>query len=125
MSIILLCHTKVKQFKNPMGADYDRFQPDMNDKTWSLSHKWSDVVLFGNFDISVVGRGGNEVSDPSKKGKGMGGKQRMMYTVRDAAYDAKNRLGLAEEISMGSTPAEGWKNFIEEVKKGRGEKTNG
>jgi AAA domain len=119
MTVVLLCHTKVKQFKNPLGADYDRFQPDMHDKTWSLTHKWADCVLFGNFSTSVVGRGGAEVADPSKKGKGMGGKQRLLYAVRDAAYDAKNRLGLPEEISMGLTPAEGWKNFLEAVKKGK------
>lgn len=115
MAIVLLCHTKVKPFKNPEGADYDRYQPDMHDKTWGLTHKWCDVVLFGNFDTTVqVKKTGD------KQGKASGGQQRVMYTERHAAYDAKNRLGLASEIEMGGNADESWKNFIEAVKAGKG-----
>jgi hypothetical protein len=116
MTVFILCHTKVKSFKNPTGADYDRYQPDMNEKTWGLTHKWADCVLFGNFDVTVQGKGGKEIVDTSKKGKGMGGKQRILYTERDAAYDAKNRLGLPAEIDMGGSAAEGWSNFMSAVK---------
>lgn len=114
MTIMWLCHTKVKPFKNPTGADYDRYQPDVHEKTWSLSHKWADCVLFGNFEVSVK----TDKAD-SKKGKATGGNYRMMYTQRDAAWDAKNRLGLPEEIEMGSSPQEAWKNFMEAIKQGK------
>ncbi len=105
MSIVLLCHTKVKTFKNPVGADYDRYQPDMHDKTWGLSHKWADAVLFLNFETFV-----NE-KDPKKKGKAQNSQARIMYTERHAAFDAKNRMGLTSEIDMGSSAVEAWGNF--------------
>ena len=113
--MFLLCHTKVKPFKNPEGPDYDRYQPDVHEKTWGLSHKWADCVMFGNFEVTVQ----VDKSD-AKKGKGTGGACRLMYTERHAAYDAKNRLGLAPEIEMGSSPAEAWQNFVGAIKAGRG-----
>jgi hypothetical protein len=114
MTVIALTHTKVKPFRNPEGADYDRYQPDVHEKTWGLSHKWADCVLFGNFDVTVQ----TDKAD-SKRGKGAGGKFRMMYTERSAAYDAKNRLGLASEIEMGNSAAEAWAAFMTAVKAGR------
>jgi hypothetical protein len=118
MTIFCLCHTKVSTFKNPEGADYDRYSPDCNAKTWSLTHKWADAVLFGNFE-TVVDTGG-----VSKKGKARGGQQRMLYTERHASYDAKNRLGLPPEIALGNSPAEAWANFTAAVRAGREHVTN-
>ena len=114
MTVLLLCHTRVRPFRNPEGPDYDRYQPDVHEKTWGLSHKWADCVLFGNFETTVQ----VDKAD-AKKGKGTGGACRLMYTERHAAYDAKNRLGLAPEIEMGSSPAEAWANFLGAIKAGR------
>lgn len=118
MGIMALVHTKVKPFKNPIGADYDRFAPDMHDKTWSLSHKWADCVLFGNFEIVMTAVTENRKTGASR-GKAIGGKIRMMYTENDAAYDAKNRLGLPAEIEMGNSANEAWVNFVAALKAGR------
>jgi hypothetical protein len=105
MAIICLCHTKVKTFKNPEGADYDRYQPDMHEKTWGLSHKWADAVLFLNFETFV-----NE-ENAKKKGKATSSQARMLYTERHAAYDAGNRLGLPAELDMGNSGEEAFNNF--------------
>lgn len=113
MSILLLSHTKVQPFKNPEGADYDRYQPDMHHKTWGLSHKWADAVLFGNFETFVSAK------DPEKKGKATSSRARFAYTERHAAYDAKNRMGLPEEIDMGGSGQEAWGNFVQALKAAR------
>lgn len=114
MSILFLCHTKVKPFKNPEGADYDRYQPDVHEKTWGLTHKWADNVYFGNFEVSV------QTDKPdAKKGKGTGGAYRIMYVERRAAHDAKNRVGLTGEIEMGNSPAEAWTNFMAALRAAR------
>jgi hypothetical protein len=120
MGILMLCHTKVATFKNPEGPDYDRYQPDMNAKTWATTHKWADVVLFGNFETVVTGGSAGDGSKQGRKGKGAGGSVRMMYAERTAAYDAKNRLGLPSEIEMGGSPAEAWANFQAARKAGQG-----
>lgn len=118
MTIFILCHTKVAPFRNPLGADFDRYQPDVDKRTWSLTSKWCDAILFCNFDAAVSAIRENKKTG-EQKGKGSGGKIRMMYTEHDAAYDAKNRLGLAPEIDMGESAAEAFKNFMEAVKAGR------
>ena len=53
MGILALCHSKIAPFKNPEGPDYDRFTPDLHAKTWGLTHKWADYVLFLNFETHV------------------------------------------------------------------------
>lgn len=98
MCILLLCHTQIKRFKNPEGDDFNRYSPDMNDKTWGATHKWADVVLFGNFHTVV-----------DDKGKAAGGTQRVLCCTRTAAYDAKNRVGLPDVIDMGNSPQEGFR----------------
>lgn len=115
LGIVLLCHTKVATFKNPEGPDYDRYQPDMHAKTWALTHKWADMVLFGNFETFVTGGTAGTDTKQGRKGKGTGGNLRMLYTERTAAYDAKNRVGLPAEIEMGTSPAQAWKNFREAI----------
>ena len=125
MTVFLLCHTKVSTFKNPEGADYDRYSPDMHAKTWSLTHKWADVVLFGNFSAAVVGQRGKEEMDPSKKGKGKGGNLRILLTERTAAYDAKNRLGLPAEVDMGDDARSSFENFKNAVKAAKESGANG
>lgn len=118
MTILGLAHTKVENFKNPEGPDFDRYQPDMNKKTWGLTHKWADVVLFGNFETTMTAVKTDKKTGASK-GKGMGGQHRILYTERHAAYDAKNRLNLPPEIDMGENAAEAWTSFITAVKAGR------
>lgn len=108
MCILLLTHTRVKNFKNPEGLDYGRYSPDMHEKTWGATHKWADVVLFGNFQTVV-----------DSKGKAAGGDRRILCATRTAAYDAKNRVGLSDEIDMGSSPQEAWRSFTAALVAGR------
>jgi len=105
MTIVALCHSRVKEFKNPLGANYDRYQPDMHEKTWGLTHRWADAILFLNFETFLT------ETDATKKGKASGSKARILYTERDAAYDAGNRFGLPPEIEMGDSAQQAWENL--------------
>lgn len=109
IAIICLVHTRVARFSNPEGTDYDRYEPDMHRKTWGLTHKWADMVLFSTF-YTVV----------DSDGKGQGGQERILYTERHAAYDAKNRSGLPESIGFGPDAATAWRNFTTAVQAARG-----
>lgn len=113
MAVFCLSHAKIRTFKNPLEADYDRYMGNMHETTWTITADWSDVTLFGNFEVTVDAAAG------AAKGKGKGGQSRIMYTQHHAAYDAKNRLGLPEEIEMGKSPAEAWANFKSAIKAGR------
>lgn len=103
MSILLLAHSIVKPFKNPTADDYDRFVPDLHHKTWSVTHRWADMVLFLDYYV--------EVTDDGGRAKGRGGQQRTMYTEHHAAYEAKNRCGLPPEIGMGESGMQAWNNL--------------
>lgn len=117
MSIMLLGHSIVKPFKNPNGADYDRYQPDVHPKTWAITHKWADLILFGNYYVQTTKEGGRT--------KGKGGSDRVMYTEFSAAFEAKNRHGLPDEISMGTSGATAWGNLVSALKAAKEVNTNG
>ncbi len=106
MTIVILCHTQIKPFSNPEGENYDRFQALMHHKTWGVTERWSDIVLFGTYYTHVEKQGG--------KAKATGGRQRIIYTQRTAAYDAKNRHGLPEQIEIpGDGPESAYKALRE------------
>lgn len=119
MSIICLAHTKVKPFKNPEGPDYERYQPDMHEKTFGLSYKWADVVLFGNFDTLIIG--GEVKIKNSTKGKGSALEpDRVLYAQRRAAFDAKNRIGLPAKFNISSeSAAAAWTDVMSAIREGR------
>jgi hypothetical protein len=110
MGIIALAHSRIATYRNPEGADYDRFVPDLHAKTWALTHKWSDAVLFLNYETYV------DSDRADLKGKGKGGSRRKLYTQRTAAFDAKNRHGLPAEIDGGRSAAEVWLNLATAMK---------
>jgi hypothetical protein len=105
MTIFMLSHAKVITFKNPEGADYDRYQADMDKNIYSITAKWADAVLFGNFQVTV-----NTKKAGDAKGKAVD-KFRTLYTERGPAFDGKNRMGMPPEIDMGENPDEAWANF--------------
>lgn len=101
MAIVMLSHCRVATFKNPTGPDFDRYGVDCHQKTWGITHKWADAVLFGNFFTVVQEKKG-------QRAKGIGGQERVLYTQHSDVHDAKNRYGMPPEIDVPSTPAESW-----------------
>lgn len=114
MSIVLLGHAKVSPFRNPAGPDYDRYNVDVHHKTWALTHKWADMVLFANYEVAF-----SKGDDTKQKAKAKGGKVRVIYTEHEAAWDAKNRANLPETIEMGNSGTECWNNILAALKAGR------
>ena len=108
MSVFFLMHTQIKTFKNPAGADYDRYVPKMHDKAWSVTQGWLDAIFFGNYEVMV--KQGSKTADPGKKGKASDQSYRILYTGSEPnpIFDAKNRMGLPQEIEMGDSALEGW-----------------
>lgn len=114
MMVVMLGHTKIAPYRNPIGSDYDRFTVDLHHKTWSLTHRWCDAVLFYNYWI--------DVDESGIRAKGKGGHSRVIHTQHSAAFDAKSRFGLPAEIEGGNSGTEAWNNLFAEIKKSRTEK---
>jgi hypothetical protein len=113
MSILALAHSKIAAFRNPEGSDYDRYVADLHAKTWGLTAKWADLILFSNFVAQI------DTRKADAKGKARGGSRRVIYTTRTAAYDAKNRHGLPPQIDAGNSAVEAWANFVAALQAGK------
>lgn len=96
--IIILSHSTVKNYRNPSGSNYDRFQADCHYKVWGPTSKWADGVLFGRFRTII--------RQDKGVAKGLGGDDRVLLTTRSDAYEAKNRWGMPEEIDMPDDPSQ-------------------
>jgi len=113
-AIFMLAHTVIKPFRNPLGADYDRIAVDAHEKTWGPTHKWADAVLFYTF-VTVV-----EKLDRNKtKGKAIGGTDRVIYTERRDAWDAKNRYGMPESLDIPDDPSQTYNVIMNAIKGGK------
>jgi hypothetical protein len=93
--VVLIGHSKVARHEPPDGMQpYDRYELKLTKQTGPLVKEWADALLFANFKTRIV-------EAESGKAKGIGGKERVIYTQRSAAWDAKCRVpGIPEEIPM-------------------------
>ncbi len=94
MDVLVLAHSKVKTFHDPMFAEpYDRYQLKLHSQQASILWKeYVDCLLFANYEVFVKKDG--------MKAKAFGDGQRVVHTTRVPAYDAKNRYGLPDQLPM-------------------------
>lgn len=95
MSVVLIGHSTVKTFKNPEGPDYDRYFLRMHDKVAGAAKEWCDVVGFIRFD-----EGARKEKGDRERVRGFSTGQRLVALHRSAAWDAKTRLPLPNEITL-------------------------
>lgn len=99
INVVLTAHSQIRKFEQPdeMGA-YDRYELKLGQKTGSrtaaLLREWADMVLFLTYETYVIN------ADDSGKKKKAQGSRRVMYTTHHACWDAKNRHGLDEKLSL-------------------------
>lgn len=90
ITVVLLAHSKVTKFEPPDGEGaYDRYELKLTKHVAPLVKEWADALLFGNWKTQIREKN-------SGKLQGVGGRERLMHCTRAAAWDAKNRHGLAE-----------------------------
>ncbi len=93
VNVVLTGHAQIRKFEQPDEASaYDRWELKLQKKTAPLVKEWVDAQLFANYKTFVV-------KSESKTAKASGGK-RVAHTVHAAAWDAKNRHDLPEEMSF-------------------------
>lgn len=86
--VVLVAHVQRTEVKDPVLGSYATWTPVMNKRTWPLVHRWADCVLFADYEAGM-----------SKGLVALTGR-RMLNTVAGSGYQAKNRLGLPDEIEM-------------------------
>lgn len=96
INVVLTAHSIIRKFERPdeMGA-YDRYELKLGNKAGSkcsaLVKEWCDMLLFANYKEIVT--------DVNGKKKAQGGR-RVMYTNHHPCWDAKNRVGLKDELDF-------------------------
>ena len=94
LNVVFVAHSKVQRTSPPDVSDgFDRYELKLSKQTSPLLKEWCDLLAFCNYKVTTV-----EGSDG--RTKAIGGKKRVMHLERAAAWDAKNRFGLGEELPM-------------------------
>ncbi len=105
MHIILIAHSSVKKFSDPVQAtEYDRFEIKLHGKTASLVKEAVDAVLFCTYEVFTKKEG--------QKTRAFGDGARLMFTQYRPSHDGKNRMGLEYQLPLS------WDAFYEAVQSG-------
>jgi hypothetical protein len=88
--VVIVGHSNIKRIQYPGLDGFDRWELRLHPGCANRLKEWSDAVLFLNYKTRVIENQG--------KPKGLGGKQRVIYTTHDASYDAKTRIEVPEEL---------------------------
>lgn len=91
MHIVVIGHSQVRIFNCPDGPDYDRYEMSCSKRIAAMLKEWSDALFFFRFEVFVKEEG--------HRNKGARG-DRVIETTHAPAWEAKNRLGLPEQMPM-------------------------
>lgn len=103
MHIIVLAHAAIKSFRNPEGDDFDRYTLKLHQGAASLIKEWSDAVLFAQHETLTHG-------EKNARKKGISTGARIIYSQRRAAWDAKSRYAIPEELPLD------WESFADAIR---------
>lgn len=94
MNVVFLAHSIIRPFKDPQSEGYDRYELKIHKWPAGLFKEWPEAVLFAQHEAIV------STDKKSKRARGVSTGARIMHTVWNAAFDAKNRYGLPEEMPL-------------------------
>jgi len=97
MSIILLGHSDVSKFADPLRDPYDRYVPKLHKKVSPKLKEWADVVLFANYRTATKD---TDVGFNKKVTRAVGSGDRVFHTLERPGFNAKNRYDMPSEIPM-------------------------
>jgi hypothetical protein len=114
MGIILLGHSVIRTYKNPVGEDFDRFQLRVHDKSAGFLREWSDIVGYCAFEDGASKLDGEDSRD---RPRGYTTGRRLIHLERTAAWDAKARVPMPAEVEI--QVENPWAPFAAALEQGR------
>jgi hypothetical protein len=92
IDVVIVGHTAVRRVYLPELPDpFDRYELQLYDRCALRLKQWLDALLFINWNVRTQ-------ESASGRIRGLGGRERVIYTTHSAAYDAKNRVNLPEKL---------------------------
>lgn len=92
LHVVILDHAAARNHKRPDTDQFKRWRMNVDERAADLIVGWADAVLFATFEVTAVKREGRM--------RGVGEDVRVMRTVNNAAWDAKNRFNLEPELEL-------------------------
>jgi hypothetical protein len=93
IGVVMLAHSHIKTFKNPVGEDYDKWQLKMNTKSANFLREISDAVGFAHFEDFTE-------EDNKKNHKAQTTGDRMLAFSHSPAYESKRGINLPDEVEL-------------------------
>lgn len=97
MQVIMLAHTQVKRFDDPLADPYDRYQLDLHHGSASLIAEWCDILMFANQQYSTIK---SDVGFNQKVTRAVGSGSRVLYTQERPGWQAKSRWSLPDTLPL-------------------------
>lgn len=91
---VLLAHSVVKSFKNPLGEDWNKYLINMHQKSANFLCSEVDGVGFARFEDEAV------TDKHTKKTKGVYTGDRMLVFRHDAGFESKKGIDLPDECKL-------------------------
>ncbi len=106
MNVVLIAHSHLKMQKQPSGDDFERHTLKLNEKAGGAVREWAETVLFANWETFTR-------QNANERTVGVSSGRRLIYTTKTAAYEAKNRYALPDELELS------WEAFAKAVERNR------
>jgi hypothetical protein len=111
MTIVLVEHAAVKNYKNPTGDDYDRHVMKIQEKAAAQVAGWVDVLAFYSFDDLAAKRLG------AKRAQGVSSGRRVLHVEHDAVWEGGSRIPLPGLVEIAADDP--WRPFAEAIAEGQ------
>ena len=96
VNVVLLAHAQMRKLESPDEPPYDRWELKVSKKVAPIVKEWADILLFMNYEITVVEENG--------RNKAKGSAKRVMHANHTPTYDAKNRYDLKDTMPLDFKP---------------------
>ena len=94
MAVLLLAHSKIVKFQNPLGNSYDRYEIDLHKSASSLIQEQCDIVGFCNYRVHTI----QEDQGFKKVAKAIGDGVRELHLEERPGWLSKNRYNMPPTI---------------------------
>lgn len=92
MIIILIAHSRIVKFEDPVLPEYDMYEVNLYKTEKSKAVDWPDVVGFCTIKTYTTSDGKRNVATTAG--------ERVILTQKNPAYSAKTRYGMPEEMPL-------------------------
>lgn len=97
MQVILLAHSKIKRFDDPLNDPYDRYMLDLHDGAASILMEWCDIMAFAHYRISTIK---TDAGFNQKHTRAVGSGDRVIHTQERPSWVAKSRWSLPDTMPL-------------------------